>query len=56
MEIKLLVACLCLRFEMSVAGEGDGGSGGMTEEAMWQTGTMDSVPWGLRCDLVLRTL
>ena len=50
MEITLLVACLCLRYDIELD------SSTMTPRAMWQTGTMDSVPYGLRCDLVLQPL
>lgn len=50
MEIKLLVACLCLRYGIEVD------TNSMTPEAMWQTGTMDSVPHGLKCDLILNPL
>ena len=50
MEIKLLVACLCLRYDIGVD------CNSMTPEAMWQTGTMDSVPHGLKCDLILHPL
>ena len=50
MEIKLLIACLCLRYEIEV----DRNS--MTPETMWQTGTMDSVLHGLKCDLILYPL
>lgn len=50
MEIMLLVACLCLRYDIALD------SSTMTPQAMWQTGTMDSVPYGLRCDLILQPL
>ena len=50
MEIKLLIACLCLRYDIGVD------SNSMTPEAMWQTGTVDSVPYGLKCDLILHPL
>ena len=50
MEITLLVASLCLRYDIEVD------TNSMTPEAMWQTGSMDSVPYGLRCDLILHPL
>jgi cytochrome P450 len=49
LELKLLTASLYLRYYTKVDPDS-----ATTPETMWQTGTMDSVPSGLRCDLLLR--
>lgn len=50
LELKLLTAALVLKYRMRPDWEK------MTERDMWQTGTMDSVPCGLKCVLVLERL
>lgn len=50
LELKLLTAALVERYTMRVDWTR------MGERDMWQTGTMDSVPCGLRCELVMERI
>ncbi|KAI9869850.1 MAG: hypothetical protein M1830_005027 [Pleopsidium flavum] len=51
MEIKLLTSALYLRYGTRVDPDS-----ATTDDSMRQTGTMDSLPRGLRCDLILSPL
>lgn len=46
-EIKQLLACFYLKYTTEVD------SSLTTERTMWQTGTTEAVPKGLRCDLLV---
>jgi cytochrome P450 len=48
LQIKILTAGLCLKYHLRI-----GHDLIVMEKTMRQTGTMDAVPVGLRCDLIL---
>jgi cytochrome P450 len=52
MELKVMIAHLLLRFKFEPVREMGNGKTG----PLWQSGTIEAVPIGLRCDIVYKTL
>lgn len=48
MQIKMLIAFLCIKFSIKVDANSK-----TIEESMKQAGTQDAIPRGLRCDVLL---
>ena len=46
MQVKSLIGSLCLQYQTELDRDS-----ATTPEGMWQSGTMDAVPIGLRCDI-----
>ena len=49
MQVKSLIGSLCLQYQTELDPDS-----ATTPESMWQSGTMDAVPIGLRCDIHFR--